>query len=975
MKIFTTIRTGILKTAAFLLMAAPAVVSCYDDSALREITDELQKENDEINDKIDMIIESLEELRESVNTEIAALHDMMKGNAMIKSVVTDSNGITTVVLTDGKTLLLYPKANMQSFITYMTASVDGENVDCWAYIDEEGVKRYLRDAEGNPIPVDKAVPEVIEKDGELYISIGGAEYPMSGTSVFSDYELVVDELTGEVYAVTFTFGENMTFTVTVDGACGFYFVAPTGGFGGNVIIDDYYVANGTTDNIQVDARGVVDYLIQAPDGWKVKDKVDEYMGNLYFQVTAPKKELVESGAAESEGYLKVMSVLEGGKASVTKLYLTSAPFSKMSVSFGKADVKMYNGLQKFVYGVCPESDFDEASILETAKGLLTAYEYPAGYGLSNSDLVDEDLYALSGSSLVTGQKYVFWALPALYFMTEEDAGYYVAEGTMEKLAFTYANVQFAVSDITFSDAKLTMALDGVSSYYTELLPAEEFLLEDVVFWLNNPGMYEAKTEPMSYEGSIFKFAGMEAEKAKQYVAWLAVAEDGKTYTEEDVVVVEFSTLNLAAGGSVNVEAGEAEVSALEIKVPLTAAGAETLYYSFLAKNDAAKYADDEAKAAYLFEKGLSTTEGSAVAAASETVAKMKPETEYVLFAVASDSEGLYGNVLVQSYKTTTIQYNDLVVKMELLTNDPGNVSASIAAEGAADFLYWIGKVADNTWKSPNYLAGSVETAQAYMYLNSTRSTFTSVMAKYPVADGKISMTDLALGEDYVIVAMAKAADGTYSKATGLFFKTRSIALGNIVYSTDSAWAEATPEIVWKPEGFEPATGMMMGKYTFTFDCPDHLTAFVLCGAQSYIDDGGNIKNMTTADEIIKIVEMTDKRCDKDLLVDDELWETTGSMDAWQWFHFSHGCALFGNAVVFADGDHVHENCKECSSYTGNNEVVVYKASQGPVEFRQPYANAKDDADKVYVVYRDLDGNYYEPHVVDVPDEYFEVETE
>lgn len=37
------------------------------------------------------------------------------------------------------------------------------------------------------------------------------------------------------------------------------------------------------------------------------------------------------------------------------------------------------------------------------------------------------------------------------------------------------------------------------------------------------------------------------------------------------------------------------------------------------------------------------------------------------------------------------------------------------------------------------------------------------------------------------------------------------------------------------------------------------------------------------------------------------------------------------------------------------------------------ASGEEEVDKVYVVYRDLDGNYYEPHVVDVPDEYFEVE--
>ena len=235
-------------------MAVPTAVSCFDPSGLQE--------------QIDMLVDKVYELEEKLNNELSALKSMIDGNAMISSVIVSAEGVTTIKLTTGAEFQLYPKQDMQSFITYMKASINGENVDCWAYIDEKGVKRYMRDAEGNPIPVAAETPKVVEIDGETYLEIGGVQYPLSGNSVFSDYELITDELTGDVYAVTFTFGEGMSFTVTVDGACGFSFVTTSGGFGQTLIIKDYFISYGLTEKVQIDPRGVVDYVLQVPDGWE-----------------------------------------------------------------------------------------------------------------------------------------------------------------------------------------------------------------------------------------------------------------------------------------------------------------------------------------------------------------------------------------------------------------------------------------------------------------------------------------------------------------------------------------------------------------------------------------------------------------------------------------------------------------------------------------------------------------------------------
>lgn len=969
MKIFTNAKSGLLKAVLVLAMACPMAVSCYDDSELRE--------------QIDLIIDELAALEEKLNAEVAALQNMLRGKLMITEVSRDAaTGITTVTLSNGSKLELLPEKDLKSMITYITLA---DGVDYWAYINGEGKKELFYDKNDKPIPVAADVPEVVVIDGDTYLVIGGVQYPLSGNSVFSDYELITDELTGDVYAVTFTFGDDMTFTVTVDGACGFHFVAPTGGFGQNVIIQDYFIANGTTDNVQIDARGVVDYVLQIPDGWRVKEIEDIYMGTRYFQVTAPKKELVESGVAAADGDLKVVAVLEGGKATVSKLFVTTEPFKAMGVSYGKADVKMYNGLQKFVYGVCPVAEYDEAAILEVAEGLLTAYEYPLGYGVSTADLAGFDLNELVENPLVAGQEYVFWALPAMYYMTADDAGYYVAEGTFENVNFVHASVQFEISNVSFRDAQLTMALDGVTSFYVDVVPAESYALEYILSDLNSPGLYEAKTSPMTYEGSVFSLTGVQGEQATAYVAWIAVAKDGE-YTASDVIAVEFSTLNLTPGGNVNVTVEEENVQAVEISASLSAAGAETIYYQFLKASEAKNYADDAAKATYLFEKGKSVKAETAEVKASESVSKMAPETDYVLFAVASDPDGKYGTVLTKEYKTTALQYNDLIIDFELLVNDPGNVVLGIKSEGAEDYLYWVGKVSDNTWKSSNYLGGSAEKAQVFMYLNQTHSRLQTAMSSYPVVDGKITMTDLQMSVDYVIVAMAKDKSGLYSKAYTYFFNPRPVAIGTMVPATDAKWEAAKPAVTFLPEKFYAAAGQMPGSYAYTVVIPQGFTGYILAGTDSYLNDGNDELVMSSEDKIVKIMQMANHRRSNSVTVDYDAWGDLGYPYGHEFYHYEHGNPLFGELVIWAT-EEFHNSLCDC----GGNHVVdkeVNDASGGkvtvqehhlihindgtPVEMRQPYAigSTTEIIDKVFVVCQDLEGNCYEPYVFDVNPEWF-----
>ena len=153
--------------------------------------------------------------------EELALQGLLEGKIFITDVTVDEAGATNVTLSNEEVLKLLPQKDLKSYVTYVTLT---DGTDCWAYIDENGQKQLFLDENNHPIPVLSETPEVITKDDETYLVIGGKEYPLSGNSVFSDYEVITDEETGEVLAVTFTFGETMTFTVTVNSAQGFWFV-------------------------------------------------------------------------------------------------------------------------------------------------------------------------------------------------------------------------------------------------------------------------------------------------------------------------------------------------------------------------------------------------------------------------------------------------------------------------------------------------------------------------------------------------------------------------------------------------------------------------------------------------------------------------------------------------------------------------------------------------------------------------------
>ncbi len=911
----------------------------------------------ELPDKVDNLIQRVQDLELSMNDQMETLSELVKKTKLtIVSVsVNDETGVTTIELSDGKLLKLLPKTDLKSFITYFTDPVSQEK--CWAYIDSNGNTQAFRDDKGDYIPVDADVPEVVVEDDETWIIIGGVKYPFGGNSVFSDYEVIEDELTGEVCAVTFTFGKDMAFTVTVDGVGGFFFVDDEK----NARINEYYFSLGSTKKVNFKASGVEDYIIQSPEGWKVK--INEK--DAYFEITAPDAAAVESGVAVGKGYVKVMSVLQGGKAAMTKLEVSSDPFTTFELQHGNLTLHKAAGVDRFIYGICEKSQFDKAAVFARAKELVTASELPAGYAASEYNIEMYSIEELTKTELTPGTEYTVWGVPVLMVSgSGSTAAYSVPEGSLVSKDVTHSLRKFFVSDVNAIDATLTMDLRGNTEYYFGLTKKEYFVLETILNNLNGE-LFPVKTSPLEYNGSLFRFSGQDASPSSEYVAWLAVNEPGKTFTEEDLIICEFLTLDLKADGKATVAVKSSEPGVNYVETVLTATDASSVYYAYLTVRDAQSYTDNDSRAKYLFKKGKAASASAEVVANSLDFLKgVKPETDIVMMAVAIDAEGQYGEVLVEEYKTEPLVYNTMGVNMEVIKNTPKELRIKVSSTGgeAEDYLYWIGPVKHNFWTSTSYLGAKKETAQEYMIIYSTDEEIVTTLEKYPVVDGIITMKDLTPDTEYVMVALAKDKDGNYSKASEMRFTPYKYDLGTVVTKDDSRWASLAPTIQWIAESFVPRGVEEFSSYAFNITLPKDYTAYLVCGNDEGFEKLDDINSLPLNERMLRLMDEANYLRDD---IDNKV-------------HYPHGNCDYGFVVIWGSEAFHNSQC-DCGGDMEMSEGVYHDYTQKVFindgsTFRIFCANAvgstTEELDKVYVVYQDADGNTYEPHIINVPMNYF-----
>lgn len=1045
-----TLNKTMFKALLALICAMPFAVSCYDDS--------------KIWDKLNELDARVDSLQNNLDVQIKTLSDMLsgKGALVITDCAVNSDGSSVVTLSNGQSFILLPK---NADASALVSVVDVNGTMCWAMYGEDGELVPVTDGNDKPVPVTVAI-DVEVKDGRYVLVVNGNEYETCYDTddlvqVFNSCTLHKDA-SDQVYAMTFDFGDAGKVTVAVDGYKGVIFKISEFN---TTVVSEYFVNYGETKSFLMETQGVVDYIMQIPDGWRVAEKVEEVSGNLYVYITAPTKEAVAMGAAVAAGDLKVMSYVEGGKAAVTKLALSTDPFKTYNVTALKAVVDVYFGVEKFVYGTMLSSDFDQAQVAANiAASVTSSTDLPEGYFLSEVaiDKTHKEIYP----ELEEGGDYVFWTMPVLYEEGDEKnpGGYLVKEEMMRTYYMVPMSLSMELGTVSLLDATLKLEARGVKNVYAGLTPKTENAIDEIVYQINN-GVYDMipAESLLPFNGPASQYPDQDApaymEPETSYLAWVVVAEEEKTaYLASDVTYKEFKTLSVKEGGALSVATGTAVVESSSISFPVTCADAAMIYYAYLDADTGSRYSGDKIANTTKWSKILESStfqsvRGSSVAA---EIDGLLPDTEMWLYVVPVGHDGLYGNVSCVSATTKGVTFNDLVVTVETVEVLAKDATFKVSTDVAAvDYIYWVGKVSDPFWVSQEFCGGDLAQASKYLAANPDADAVVSAMKKHGkiAEDGTLVLSDLEITKEYVLIVLAKDASGNYSQCSSQngykHFQTEAIDFGeDFTAAGTPKWIEVKKiienGIEWHKNEFRNAQGLGFGAFSFSIKIPQGLTAYISCFSTVAEQNGGSL-----ADIMVEIEESCSAKTSVGkYVIDPETGDTPRHPD-WVddkgkeiqgsqvniYTMYPHGNPEDGQVTFFAADAHGELHCTawnngKCSNYEDqvntvrqltsyeywreyiidfgnyvynndpyheysrilkdeakidaiakqyleiysyyykNFEPMLYVNKGQALKITNREAMGLDDTgkvvDKVYVMLKDVNGNYFEPMTIEVP---------
>ena len=1017
--------------ALICLLALPfATVSCFDDTAIWETLNEHEAQ--------------LNEIQTQLANQADALTSLLSGGSTISSCVEQKDGSYLVTLSTGTKFKVLPQqTNVSALMSYVV--IDGNKY--WALYNHAGELEPITDLQGKNIPVSVQV-DVEVKDSKYYIVINGYEYETGydagdAVQVFQSCVPHTDA-TGNVYAMTFTFGEGLEVTVSVDGYKGVIFKLDN--LGVTQVVTEYYVPYASTQSFLVDMEGVVDYVMQIPHGWKVVERVDEQSGNTYMDVTAPAKSALAAGAAFDRGDLKVVAVVEGGDAAITKLVLSAEPFKKVEFSSTRLVAEPYEGVQKYVYGIVPSDDYNQDEVIATAQTLVsTSADAPSGYAVGEGN-VAATLADMLGGELDSNKKYVLFVVPAIYQESEDEAGFYIDADSFQSYRVGAVIVTMSDPVASLFDAQVNVEVKGTDKIWAGTAVKSDDLFTNIVYSIVN-GIWEPYTEGLTYNGAASKYPVDEANldvdfaPGTTYVTWCVPYDSDKaTYTEADIVYKEFTTNPIQAGGSLTVVTGESVITTSSISVPLSSEGAEMIYYAYLTESEGKRLGstsglDDQKFNLILKSDNCTLVKGNEAVASIE---QLIPESAMWLYAAAVDANGKYGTVKCLSTNLAKVEFNTaLTVSYVEDGCSPGSdemdYQVTVTGGTAARYIYWIGTPMDPLWvkcgKDKNALA-------KYMAVYPEDEAITKVMRANGdfSADGKITITGLRMEEEYIMMVLAQDENGAFSKGAYKKMTTLAADLGAVRAEGTELWnaAKESIQIDWLQEYFEAAANQaMMARYAFNFSCPQDYTAFILCASDSYFSEAGFTK---TTQIMIEIENYCSRKYDDghtpiingDYASEPDYYKN-GELRGGQMMNvvdfYVHGLPTMGFATYFAPGSHGDGNCiywenghdvnyqraldlieeyKTLAKYEEKAEAfglkgqeaadwakalleaylpyyeeaepLIYFNNGDPLYMMNPYAMGVDDKgelhDRVVVMLKDRDGNYFEPMYFEVPN-YFE----
>lgn len=283
-------------TAIMMIMAG-----CSDMTELENRLDTLESK-----------IQALETVVNSINSNIESIQALIEGNCTISS-VTEKDGVYTIVLSNGEKIVL-----TQGSVGVGNAPIVSVDKDGYWMVDYGNGPEYLySDAEKTQkikAVGDNGVTPVFGVDAEGYWIVSydaGKTYAQVKDPDGNPVKAVSEEAASGEFFKDVNY-ENNIFTVTLDN--GEVLTIPVVASFKFTLKDSQpveYFESGQTKTYVVESEGVVNVMVNVPEGWKYK------MSDAEFSLTAPAA--VKSMIADSESDVSILAVSAQGYVSIFKI--------------------------------------------------------------------------------------------------------------------------------------------------------------------------------------------------------------------------------------------------------------------------------------------------------------------------------------------------------------------------------------------------------------------------------------------------------------------------------------------------------------------------------------------------------------------------------------------------------------------------------------------------------------------------------
>ena len=759
MKNFYAIFKSVFST---LVVASMLFVSChepYDDTAIRqEIADLYNKVN---------------ALESKLDSEVAALKALIDSKAVVASATKNTDGSWDILLTSGEKITVYPEYQPAAEVNNGCVTVVKEgDAYYWAQI-VDGAAVAITDAAGNKIPVaHNAVPEVrvnpTTNDVEVSVD-GGKTWIVVEKGQQESGCLFIGVIDGET-SIDFILASGEVISVPKAESIDF-----------GVQAGKTFVAPGESADVKLSANGIEDLTVIAkPEGWKAT------INGKVLTVTAPSQEKIDAGEAEQSGTIKIHASADG-KCMVGKLPV-SASTEKVVLEVNGDELTITNSVMSIYgetatvyYGLLPQSDFDAAAIAQGMNdySVMCMYSYSTVTTVSLKEMYNQMIAGNYDPSsyvdLPTGQSYVVWAIaegPGTwanpYVYTESDVIFSV---------FTPSFLKVEATKVAFNDVVITAQGGGHAGYVVGVIgggsEAEALMqLENSFgYWQMGWGAFGEELDTLDFSGSISQIPGAYFEAVYPnttylfYVLPLVEGQAEGDYQFSDIKTFAYTTPNIEAGGSATLSFTEVAKDYTKIEVDINGSDNTALIYSIFAEDwELADYKTDEELLNYIIEYNTAYNTMAVGNYTTAYISSMAPGATAYVCAFAVDSEGKYGQLYKQEYKTNALTYNEtlkVLIDETACKVDVSTASIKISTTGgtAVSYRYMA------TEKNGYYWNGE-EDAEGKLALNNYPAQEISAAE---LVDGCINLTELETNNEYAFAVLAIDENGNASRASYYYF--------------------------------------------------------------------------------------------------------------------------------------------------------------------------------------------------------------